>query len=88
MPKIGTCPAPGLHAHDAMVVQTILLDRHAITRAAAVTWLKAHGYRAVLDAKPNTWRARQIDPGCFKRTSFRTIRLNPQIEMVVGKLKA
>lgn len=90
MPRIGSCPSPHLHAHNSMVVQSLLFRRDGgITRAEVVAWLRAHGYRAVLDAKPKHWRARQIDPECFRRGTFRTILFvsDGSIEAVVGKLK-
>jgi hypothetical protein len=87
MPAIGTCPPKHLHAYGSMVVQSILFDRSRVSRPEAVAWLRAHGYRAVIDAKPKHWRARQIDPGCFRAGSFRTILWSLAIEAVVGKLK-
>ena len=71
---------------DSMVVQTLLFDKRW-TGVEVRTWLHLHNYRAQLDNKPKHWRARQIDPTCFIKSSFRTMTWAPGIQAVVGKLK-
>lgn len=71
-----------------MVVQSIVFPTET-ARADAAAWLREHGYRATLDLYRGRLRARQADPECFRRGSFRTIvfRGSSGIEAVVGKLR-
>lgn len=69
-----------------MVVQSILIDGHW-GKAVAMLWLKAHDYRATVEKRGLYWRARQHNPDCFRKGSFRTIRFGEGIKAVVGKLK-
>ena len=69
-------------------VQSVLLSRSRFSsQRQAMAWLKGHGWRQALDVKPNTYRARQIDPAKFARGSFRTIRLTDGVEAVIGHLR-
>ena len=89
MPRIqGSCPVP--KTVGSMTVQSVLIPGEW-TKAKAQSWLKKHGHRSKLDKSGEGlfWRARQINPECFQKGSFRTIRFGANgIEAVVGKLAA
>ena len=89
MPRIqSSCPVP--KTVGSMTVQSILVPA-TWSKQEAQTWLKKHGYKTKLDARPHGWfwRARQINPERFQKGSFRTIRFGANgIEAVVGKLAA
>lgn len=89
MPRIqGSCPVP--KTVGSMTVQSILVPA-TWSKQEAQTWLKKHGYKTKLDVRPHGWfwGARQINPECFQKGSFRTIRFGANgIEAVVGKLAA
>jgi len=73
-----------------MIVQTIIFDADIWNAEDARFWLRHHKYRWALDVKDSTFRARQIDPGCFRKGTFRTIRFGKTwhgIQAVVGKLR-
>ena len=67
------------------VVQTIIFDTTSYTKSKAKKWLKSHGLKNGLDVKPNSIRARQIEPSFFK--NFRTINFNSGIKAVIGCTK-
>jgi len=69
-----------------MVVQSLLFDKRW-TQEEVKAWLRHHGYKVGLDIKLKYYRARQLDPKSFRRTTFRTIHFSEGIEAVVGKLK-
>jgi hypothetical protein len=82
------CHIPGTHAVNSMIVQTFIFDKYHCYRADVISWLKKHHYRTGLDEKSGTYRARQVDPGCFRKNSFRTIMITTGVKAVVGKLKS
>ena len=88
MPTIGICPAPGVHAHGSMVVQSVVFPV-GTARYDAAAWLREHGYRSTLDLYRGHLRARQADPDCFRSGTLRTIRFQRSggIVAVVGKLR-
>jgi len=66
-------------------IQSVLMDKGRFKYPSqAKVWLKDHKFRRTLDEKPNTFRARQLDPSAFKSRSFRTITLTKGIKAVVG----
>jgi len=81
------CAVPGHHARGAMVLQTIIFSK-MYTKTSVVAWLRTHGYHWAIDEKTETFRARQLDPACFQRKSFRTIEFMEGVKAVVGKLKS
>jgi len=85
MPRVG-CKTKAHHAVGSMVIQTIKISS-IVDKREIVMWLKSHGYRANLVLEKNWWHARQLDPSCFKKDSFRTIKLAHDAHAVVGKLK-
>ena len=74
-------------ARGSMTVQSILLAKSHFTREAALAWLKAHDFDTGLDEKPETYRARQREPGDFAAGSMRTISVTSGVQAVVGRLK-
>jgi len=85
MPRVG-CKIKGRHDPDSMIVQTIKIET-SVPKHIAVSWLKDHGYKARLEQLGNYWHARQLDPSCFRKDTFRTIRFAPDAIAVIGKLK-
>ena len=54
--------------------QSILFPKETFTVASAKAWLKKHGYRyGKVDEAGSMHRFRQVDPGEFLKSSFRTI---------------
>ena len=68
-------------------VQSIIFDAGKWTLGEAKAWLRKHRFTGlVADRKANTIRFRQLDPGAFRRGSFRTIPFDVEtgIQAVVG----
>ena len=91
--KRTVCNPKGVRHHpDAMVLQSYIFDKgwlaaNHLGEADVRAWLRERGLRWALDEKSGTFRARQIDPACFIKTSYRTIRIAPGIQAAVAKLK-
>ena len=70
-------------------IQTLIFDKDVFkTVGSAKAWLKKHGFTShKVDENENSFRFRQIDPGKFKKDSFRTIELKKGVKAVIGKLK-
>lgn len=85
MPRVG-CKLKGKHLADSMIVQTIKVASY-VDKREVVAWLKEHGHKARLELDGNWWHARQLDPTCFRKETFRTIHFAHDIQVVVGKLK-
>lgn len=67
-------------------VQTVLFDRRAWSKAAAVAWLRHHGYDAAkVDTTEHYHRFRQHDPHHYVPGSFRTISFSSSVKAVVGR---
>jgi hypothetical protein len=66
------------------ILQTLLISKETHTSGEAKQWLKIHGFKAGLDIKPNTYRARQVSPSKFNKRSFRTVPIATGIKAVVG----
>lgn len=64
--------------------QSVLFDRAYYSVTSARRWLKRHGYdhQGKVHRTLKCLRFRQKPPGEFKR--FRTKRLTPSIELVIG----
>lgn len=66
-------------------IQSLILDNRVFDRRNARGWVKRHGFRDMkIDATENSFRFRQVEPTRFKTESFRTIRLRPGVEAVIG----
>lgn len=66
-------------------VQTLVLSQQMFTERQATGWIKRHGFRLTkIDITPNNYRFRQHPPTNFRAGSFRTIRLRPGVEAVIG----
>ena len=68
-------------------VQSVVFDAGKWTLGEAKAWLRRNQFTGlVADRKANTIRFRQIDPGAFRRGSFRTIPFDVEtgIQAVVG----
>ena len=68
-------------------VQSVVFDAGKWTLGEAKAWLRRNQFTGlVADRKANTIRFRQIDPGAFRRGSFRTIHFDVEtgIQAVVG----
>lgn len=78
-----------LKEREKAFTQTILLSRKRFkTREAAVAWLKEHNKKyADIDETEEYWRARQRDPGDFRRETFRTHEIAAGIKIIIGRLK-
>ncbi len=56
------------------VIQSLALRRDKFTKAAAIQWVKDHGYSATkIDVTPNFYRFRQIAPERLRGGRFRTL---------------
>ena len=66
-------------------VQTLILSQQFFNQREASSWIRRHGFRLTkIDESSNFWRFRQQDPNAFEKDSFRTIRLRPGVEAVIG----
>jgi hypothetical protein len=68
-------------------VQSVVFDAHKWTLGEAKAWLRRNRFTGlVADRKTNTIRFRQLDPGAFRRGSFRTIPFDAPggVQAVVG----
>jgi hypothetical protein len=66
-------------------IQSVIFDADAFTARAARSWLAAHDFAApAVDRRASTLRFRQHPPDAFDPASFRTIRLRPGVQAVVG----
>ena len=69
-----------------MEIQSIIFDKKHYTPNEATTWLQAHNYESDLDDKPLHYRSRQRNPDLFDKKSFRTKKIRPGIQLILGKL--
>jgi NADP-dependent 3-hydroxy acid dehydrogenase YdfG len=61
---------------------------YGLNRYTALGWARRHNFKASkTDIKTHTIRIRQHAPGLYKKGSFRTITLKPEIKAVIGKRK-
>ena len=75
-------------APAGMKVQTLIFDAAKFTTAQAREWATTHDFSAAkVDETEQSFRLRQIDPGMFDDSTFRTIQLRPGVSAVVGKLR-
>ena len=66
-------------------VQTLILSQQFFNQREAASWIRRHGFRLnKIDESKNFWRFRQQEPDEFEKDSFRTIRLRPGVEAVIG----
>ena len=66
-------------------VQTVILSQQFFSQREAESWIRRHGFRlSKIDESRNFWRFRQQPPTRFEEGSFRTIRLRPGVEAVIG----
>ena len=66
-------------------VQTLILSQQFFNQREASSWIRRHGFRLTkIDETANFWRFRQQNPDAFEKDSFRTIRLRPGVEAVIG----
>lgn len=68
-----------------MPVQSVLFARRLWSEPAAEHWLRIHGYTvSPVDAKPNFWRFRQIEPVPGARYFTKKLAHPPGIELVIA----
>lgn len=66
-------------------VQTVILSKNFFNQREAKSWIGRHDFRiSKIDETANSWRFRQQPPDWFEKRSFRTIRLRPGVEAVIG----
>ena len=66
-------------------VQTLILSQQFFNQREASSWIRRHGFCLTkIDESANFWRFRQQNPDAFEKDSFRTIRLRPGVEAVIG----
>ena len=66
-------------------VQSVILSQQFFSLREAEDWILSHGFRvSKIDESRNFWRFRQQPPTWFKKGTFRTIRLRPGVEAIVG----
>lgn len=66
-------------------IQTLILSQQMFNERQAAGWAKRHGFRVIkVDVTANNYRFRQHPPSNFRAGSFRTIRLRPGVEAVIG----
>ena len=66
-------------------VQSIMFKKRYWTLNRAKNWLRDEGFTGlIVDETDNNYRFRQEEPSKFKDGSFRTIKLKPSIQAVVG----
>jgi hypothetical protein len=63
------------------VIQSVLFDREKWSLPEAKAWLQKHKLKTDVDAKPNHFRFRQMEPR--KGSKYRTIEHGGGIEFVV-----
>lgn len=64
---------------DSMVMQTIIFPKGSWkSRSSVKSWLKSHSKKTGIDETDSSYRARQADPGDFRKGSMRTIELNSE----------
>lgn len=70
---------------QAKQIQSLILSKRRFKdQTAAVAWLKENEFRSdKIDDTPNTFRARQFDPGRCKDNSFATISLTSGVRAVI-----
>ena len=65
--------------------QSLVLSKQFFTLKQAENWIQRHGFTLrKIEESRNNWRFRQHDPKRFEDESFRTIRLRPGVEAVIG----
>lgn len=66
-------------------VQTLVLSKTFFNQREAKNWIGRHDFRiSKIDETTNSWRFRQQPPEWFEKRSFRTIRLRPGVQAVIG----
>lgn len=66
-------------------VQSVILSQQFFSLREAEDWILSHDFRvSKIDESRNFWRFRQQPPTWFKKGTFRTIRLRPGVEAIVG----
>lgn len=65
--------------------QTLILSKTFFNQREAESWIIRHDFRiSKIDETTNSWRFRQQPPEWFEKRSFRTIRLRPGVQAVIG----
>lgn len=72
----------------ATAVQSLIFDRVRFDRDDVIAWLEEHDFAhdKPLDETPESYRARQREPGEFVEGSLRTIDFTAGVQAVVGRL--
>ena len=66
-------------------VQSVILSQQFFNQREAASWIRRNGFRlSKIDESANFWRFRQQPPSQFEEGTFRTIRLRPGVEAVIG----
>lgn len=66
-------------------IQTLILSQQLFTEKQAAGWARRHGFRVIkVDVTTNNYRFRQHPPSNYRAGSFRTIRIRPGVEAVIG----
>lgn len=67
------------------IVQSVLLNRQALSRHEADRWIKAHGYMLTApDVTHDFYRYRQVNPERLHSFRFRTIKLGDIGDLIVA----
>jgi hypothetical protein len=70
------------HGLEGQQVQSILFDCKLFTLPECKIWLKKHGYKSIVDTKPDHYRFRQISPKLL--TDYKTKKIAKGIEFILG----
>ena len=66
-------------------VQTVILSKNFFNQREAKSWIGRNDFRiSKIDETANSWRFRQQPPDWFEKQTFRTIRLRPGVQAVIG----
>ena len=76
---------PACRGPTGTQVQSVILSQQFFSLREAEDWILSHDFRvSKIDESRNFWRFRQQPPTWFKKGTFRTIRLRPGVEAIVG----
>jgi hypothetical protein len=70
----------GIKTHSN--IQSVLFKRPEWKLSECKKWLKKHGFKTVVDKKPEHFRFRQLEPEMFNK--YRTKKIEDNIEFIIG----
>ena len=77
--------APQARCPVGTQVQSVILSKNFFNQREAKSWIGRNDFRiSKIDETANSWRFRQQPPDWFEKRSFRTIRLRPGVQAVIG----